>query len=144
MPNDTIKEVKGFENKFQEEGEVIGFTSINVYEACTNSACYHKKLVNKECPTCHRQYSSETENVSQRSAVCNIMVDTGKETPEEITLFDTHIKELLQTQQIPESNEDFELKVNELPPSRVSFTPSPKKDKTVCSFMLIKKKLFSS
>ena len=73
MPNETIKEVKGFENKFQEEGEVIGFTSINVYEACTNYACYHKKLVNKECPTCHRQYSSETENISQRSAVCNII-----------------------------------------------------------------------
>lgn len=54
----------------------------------------------------------------------------------ELTLFDKHVKELLQgtNQEIVEDTDTFSSALTAFLPVKISFTPSPKKDKTVSSF----------
>ena len=63
------------------------------------------------------------------------MVTTEEDDIQELTLFYSQIKQLLQTRDIPETNEQFENTFTNLQqPIKVSLTPSPKKDKTFASF----------
>ncbi|MEW8546656.1 MAG: hypothetical protein AB2693_24330 [Candidatus Thiodiazotropha sp.] len=132
MSPDLIQEVKPFENRFQEEGDIIAVSSVNVYFSCTNHACYNKKLASGVCPTCKKRYSGEEKkNVS---AVCGIMVMKDDEEMEELTLFNTQIQEILGSPLEVTDDDEFTSSLTEKLPVKVTYTPSPKKDKTVCSF----------
>lgn len=135
VPADTITEVKGFESQtFQETGEIIGMASVNVYSSCQKPGCFNKKLVNDKCSKCNTIYTQEECN---SSAVCNVLVNkSDSDETVELTLFDTQIKELLRGtgKQIDGNAEEFTAEILKIIPAKVTYTPSPKKDKTLSSF----------
>ena len=89
------------------------------------------------CPTCQKNYSPEEQPYTSVVCTCNILVTTEEDDVQELTLFDSQIKQLLQTPDVPETNEQFENTFTNLQqPIKVSLTPSPKKDKTFTSFKL--------
>ena len=87
------------------------------------------------CPTCQKKYSPERQPYT--SVVCNILVTIEEDDVQELTLFDSQIKQLLQTPDAPETNVHFGNTFTNLQqPIKVHFTPSHKKDETVGSFKL--------
>ena len=71
---------------------------------------------------CKKKYFPEVQPYT--SAVCNMVFTEGDDV-QELTLFDSQIKQLLQTPDIPETNKQFENTFTNLQqPIKVSFTPS--------------------
>ena len=84
------------------------------------------------------QYSLLRFGKATKSAVCELLVTKPDTHTEEVTLFHSQIEELLPgtDKQIQPDEDKFISDVMEILPVKVtySYTPSPKKDKTLYSF----------
>lgn len=109
-------------------------SSVHIFPACEKSGCFRRGLKEKTCPKCNTVYS-DFENTS-KSAVCEVLVTKPDKNTEELTLFHSQIEELLRgtNKQIQPDEDKFLSDVMEILPVKVTYTPSPKKDKTLSSF----------
>ena len=134
LPADTLGVVKNLEPPTLEEAEVLGVSHVHVYPSCSNAACFNRKLVDHKCPNCSTSYPDHTE---PHSIVCNVAISKDDEI-QELTLFKPQIQVLINDDEFPMDDKDaLEERVLACVPIKISFTPSPKKDKTVLSLARI-------
>ena len=109
-------------------------SSVHIFPACEKSGCFHRGLKDKTCPKCNTVYSDLEK--ATKSAVCEVLITKPDTNTEEVTLFHSQIEELLRgtDKQIQPDEDKFMADVIEILPVKVTYTPSPKKDKTLYSF----------
>ena len=121
--------------RYEEEGDVVAISSMNVYSSCTRQPCYNKKLSDNKCPKCNTQYDGKNDH---KSVVCTVAVEQNEDI-KEITLFSPQVKELLQQKEVKiETIDCLEESILQNLPIKVGFTKSPNKDSnTVSAFKVI-------
>ena len=123
LPAGTIQQTKGSPT-FDEEGEIIGLSSVNLYQSCSREQCFNKKLENNTCPKCNTTYSESNNN---NSVVCSVAIQQKSEI-NNYTLFSPQVKQILQTEEKFTSAEQVEEAILNILPAKVGFTKSPKKN----------------
>ena len=123
---EAVPVVKG-SNRYEEEGEIVGVSSVQIYRSCPRQPCFNKKLVNVQNTT----YNEDDE---YNSAVCTVAMQQENDI-KTVTLFTPQIKEVIKSNCNFKSSEDVEDRMLKMLPAKVDFTRSPRKDtNTVTSF----------
>ena len=114
----------------QEIGQIVGIDSIMSYPSCRACKTSTKLLNDNICKQCKKQYQ---EGNLPQAFIVEVMVEKpDEEEPQMIKLFNSQLQQLLP--QLPETDAEVSDSLFEMLPRSISFTPSPKKDKTLSRF----------
>ena len=135
VPNDTITDCIIPVAPPQEMADILGVERTSVYRKCLNKPCFGCKMVDEKCPKC-----SSTTFAPSLGVVCRILTQQGDDF-DSLTLFREQVDTILSSSSVSLDEcvdaEAVENAVISCLPVRVSFVPSPKKDKTVSSLKLV-------
>lgn len=106
LSRNAIQAVRG-SSRYEEEGEIVAISSVNLYSSCKRQACFQKKLIENKCPKCLIDYSGESSAVS---VMCSVAIQQHDEIETKI-LFTPQVIELLNNEQFSlHSKEEVEKK----------------------------------
>jgi hypothetical protein len=119
-------------------GTLMGIQAIHSYPMCRKCDS-PSKLQTPTCPKCRHNYDEGDD--LPKGFIAEVMVEeedkdsSDEDTPTTIKLFNTQLKLLVPN--MPENADQLSDALTESFPTRVTFTPSPKKDNTLSRFRVL-------